>query len=147
MLNPYLAMALAGMVPFAAAYVELFFIMTSLWMDQFYYVFGFTLIVYFILLVTCAEVTVLLCYYQLCGENHRWWWFSFCTAGSTAVYMFVYSAFWFKSLEASKLFITYLLYFGYMFLISYAMFLVTGMVGSMSCLWFTRKIFGSIKVD
>mmetsp|Transcript_18835 Transcript_18835/g.34955 ORF Transcript_18835/g.34955 Transcript_18835/m.34955 type:complete len:678 (-) Transcript_18835:827-2860(-) len=147
MLNPYLAMALAGMVPFAAAYVELFFIMTSLWMDQFYYVFGFTLIVYLILLITCAEVTVLLCYYQLCGENHRWWWFSFFTAGSTAFYMFVYSAFWFKSLEASKMMITYMLYFGYMFLISYAMFLVTGMVGAMSCLWFTRKIFGSIKVD
>jgi len=147
LLNPYLATALAGMVPFAAAYVELFFIMTSLWMDQFYYVFGFTLVVYLILLVTCAEVTVLLCYYQLCGENHRWWWFSFFTSGSTAFYVLVYSAFWFKSLEASKLFITYLLYFGYMFLISCAIFLVTGMAGSMSCLWFTRKIFGSIKVD
>eukprot|EP00568_Trieres_chinensis_P000935 CAMPEP_0183306248 /NCGR_PEP_ID=MMETSP0160_2-20130417/10731_1 /TAXON_ID=2839 ORGANISM="Odontella Sinensis, Strain Grunow 1884" /NCGR_SAMPLE_ID=MMETSP0160_2 /ASSEMBLY_ACC=CAM_ASM_000250 /LENGTH=655 /DNA_ID=CAMNT_0025469589 /DNA_START=77 /DNA_END=2044 /DNA_ORIENTATION=+ len=146
-MNPYVGMALAGMVPFAAAYVELFFIMTSLWMDQFYYVFGFTLIVYLILLVTCAEVTVLLCYYQLCSENHRWWWFSFFTAGSTAFYMFVYSAFWFKSLEASKLFITYLLYFGYMFLISYATFLVTGTVGAGCCLWFTRKIFGSIKVD
>jgi len=147
LLNPKIAMACAGMVPFAAAYVELFFIMTSLWMDQYYYVFGFTLIVYIILLVTCAEVAILLCYYQLCAENHRWWWYSFCCSGSTAIYLFAYSCVWFKQLEASKMLITYMLYFGYMFLIAGAVFLVTGMVGSMSCFWFIRKIFATIKVD
>merc|ERR1712137_677771 len=104
-------MVLTGIIPFAAAYVELFFIMTSLWMDQYYYVFGFTLIVYIILIVTCAEVTVLLVYYQLCAENHRWWWFAFFAPGSTALYTFIYSMFWFKSLEASKMLMTYLLYF------------------------------------
>jgi transmembrane 9 superfamily member 2/4 len=147
LLNPYVGMALTGIIPFAAAYVELFFIMTSLWMDRFYYVFGFTLIVYLILIVTCAEVTVLLVYYQLCAENHRWWWFSFFCSGSTAFYTFAYSIFWFHTLEPSRMLLTYLLYFGYMFLISFAMFLVFGMVGSMSCLWFTRRIFGTVKVD
>lgn len=147
LLNPKIAMACAGMVPFAAAYVELFFIMTSLWMDQYYYVFGFTLIVYLILLITCAEVSILLCYYQLCAENHRWWWYSFCCSGSTAIYLFAYSCVWFKQLEASKMLITYMLYFGYMFLISGAVFLVTGMVGAMCCFWFIRKIFSTIKVD
>ena len=43
LLNPMIGMTLTGIVPFAAAYVEFFFIMTSLWMDQFYYGFGFTL--------------------------------------------------------------------------------------------------------
>mmetsp|Transcript_38807 Transcript_38807/g.47282 ORF Transcript_38807/g.47282 Transcript_38807/m.47282 type:complete len:654 (-) Transcript_38807:200-2161(-) len=147
LLHPKLGMAAAGMVPFAAAYVELFFIMTSLWMDQYYYVFGFTLIVYMILLVTCAEITILLVYYQLCAENHRWWWFSFFCSGSTAFYLFLYSCFWFQQLEASKMIITYLLYFGYMFYISFAMFLITGTVGAMSAFWFVRMIFGSIKVD
>jgi len=147
LLNPKVGMAAAGMVPFAAAYVELFFIMTSLWMDQYYYVFGFTFIVYIILLVTCAEITILLVYYQLCAENHRWWWFSFISAGSTAVYLFLYSALWFQQLEASKLLITYLLYFGYMFYISFALFLITGTVGALSALWFVRMMYGSIKVD
>merc|ERR1711862_455141 len=135
LLNPKIAMACAGMVPFAAAYVELFFIMTSLWMDQYYYVFGFTLIVYLILLITCAEVSILLCYYQLCAENHRWWWFSFCCSGSIALHLFVYSIFWFKTLEAST-FMTYLLYFGYMGLISILMFLIFGSVGAMTSFWF-----------
>jgi transmembrane 9 superfamily protein 2/4 len=147
LLNPMVGMALTGIIPFAAAYVELFFIMTSLWMDQFYYVFGFTLIVYLILIVTCAEVTVLLVYYQLCAENHRWWWYSFFCSGSTAIYTFVYSIFWFRTLEASRMLMTYMLYFGYMFLICFAMFMVFGMVGAMSSLWFIRRIFGTIKVD
>jgi transmembrane 9 superfamily protein 2/4 len=147
LLDPRVGMAFTGIIPFAAAYVELFFIMTSLWMDQFYYVFGFTLIVYLILIVTCAEVTVLLVYYQLCAENHRWWWYSFFCSGSAAFYTFVYSIFWFRTLEASRMVMTYLLYFGYMFLISFAMLLVFGSVGSMTSLWFIRKIFGTIKVD
>jgi len=146
-MHPLLGIALAGMIPFAAAYVELFFIMTSLWMDQFYYVFGFTLAVYIILLITCAEVTVLLVYYQLCAENHRHWWFSLLASGSAAAYMFAYSCVWFRSLEASRMLITYLLYFGYMFLICTAIGLTTGAVGSLTSLWFVRKIFGTIKVD
>lgn len=146
-LHPLVGIIATGVVPFAAAYVELFFIMTSLWMDQFYYVFGFTLIVYLILLITCAEVTVLLVYYQLCAENHRWWWYSFLTSGSTAMYTFVYSFFWFRTLEASKMLMTYMLYFGYMFLFSFSMWLVTGTVGALVSLWFVRKIFSTIKVD
>jgi transmembrane 9 superfamily member 2/4 len=146
LLDPMVGMVLTGIIPFAAAYVELFFIMTSLWMDQFYYVFGFTLIVYLILIITCAEATVLLVYYQLCAENHRWWWFSFFSSGSTAFYTFIYSIFWFRTLHASRL-MTYLLYFGYMFLISFSMLLVFGTVGALTSLWFVRKIFSTVKVD
>jgi transmembrane 9 superfamily protein 2/4 len=147
LLDPRVGMVFTGIIPFAAAYVELFFIMTSLWMDQFYYVFGFTLIVYLILIVTCAEVTVLLVYYQLCAENHRWWWYSFLCSGSVALYTLVYSIFWFKALEPSRMIMTYLLYFGYMFLLSFSMLLVFGTVGSLTSLWFVRKIFATIKVD
>lgn len=145
--SPLFPMIFAGAIPFAAAYVELFFMMTSLWMDQFYYMFGFTLIVFLILLITCSEITILLCYYQLCAENHRWWWFSFITAGSVGFYLFGYSIVWYHQLEPSKLFVTHLLYFGYMLLISVGTFLITGSTGLLSCLWFTRKIFSTIKVD
>ena len=147
LLNPMVGMTLTGIIPFAAAYVELFFIMTSLWMDQFYYVFGFTLIVYLILIITCAEVTVLSVYYQLCAENHRWWWYAFFCSGSTSLYMMGYSIIWFRTLEASKMLMTYLLYFGYMSLLSFSMLLVFGSVGALTSLAFIYKIFSTIKVD
>ena len=33
-----------------------------------YYVFGFLFMVFSILCLTCAEVTILLCYFHLCAE-------------------------------------------------------------------------------
>jgi len=147
LLNPKLMMCLTGLLPFAGAYVEIFFMMTSLWMDQYFYIFGFTFVVYLIVLVTCAEITVLLCYYQLCAENHRWWWFSFLSSGSLAFYVFAFACFWFRQLESSSVFLTYMLYFGYMFLISLGIFLVTGMVGSTACFFVIRYMFSTIKVD
>jgi transmembrane 9 superfamily protein 2/4 len=147
LMDPRVAMCMAGVVPFGAAYVELFFIMTSLWMDQYYYVFGFTLVVYMIILITSAEVTTLIIYYQLVGENHRWWWSALLTSGSVSLYIFGYSVIWFHTLDPSKLLFTYILYFGYMFLFCFTVFIVTGSVGALTALWFVRKMFSSIKVD
>ena len=139
-------LAIGGILPFGACFVELYFILASVWMDQYYYVFGFLLLVYFMLVVTCAEITVLFCYFQLCGENYHWWWRSFCTAGSTALYVFFYSFVYFKQLEANS-FTTYVLYFGYMGLVCFGLFLMTGFIGVSSSLWFNKTIYSSIKID
>ena len=32
-----------GILPFGAVFIELFFILTSIWLQQFYYIFGFSL--------------------------------------------------------------------------------------------------------
>jgi len=137
---------LGGILPFGACFVELFFILSSMWMDQYYYVFGFTLLVFAILLVTCAEITVVLVYFQLCAEDYHWWWRSFLCAGSISVYVFLYSTLYFSKLEAN-LAVTYVIYFGYMFLLSAALFLLCGSVGYGSAFWFIKQIYGSIKVD
>lgn len=135
-----------GILPFGACFVELYFILASVWMDQYYYVFAFLLLVFAILIITAAEITVLFNYFQLCGENYHWWWRSFTTAGSTGIYVFMYSFMYFKQLEANS-FATYVLYFGYMGLASLALFLMTGFVGVMTCLYFNKTIFSSIKID
>ncbi len=58
-------------------------------MDQYYYVFGFLLLVFVILAVTCAEITIVLCYFQLCAEDYHWWWRSFMTSGTYATHTLV----------------------------------------------------------
>lgn len=135
-----------GILPFGACFVELYFILSSVWTSQYYYVFGFLFLVAGILVVTCAEITVLFVYFQLCGENYHWWWRAFTTGGSTAIYVFLYSFVYFKQLHAST-FATYVLYFGYMGLASLALFLTTGCIGVYCALWFNKTIFGSIKID
>lgn len=145
-MGSFFTAAIGGVMPFGACFLELFFIMSSLWMDQYYYVFGFLFLTFAILLLTCAEITVLFNYFQICGEDYRWWWRSFTTGGATALYVFGYSFHYFKQLETNSP-ATYALYFGYMALISFGLYLITGTVGFLSSLWFNQKIFGSIKID
>jgi hypothetical protein len=53
-----------------------------------------------------------MCYFQLCGEDYHWWWRSFFTAGSSALYLFIYAAYYFVTqLEITKL-VSTVLYFG-----------------------------------
>lgn len=146
-MKPVFSILVGGILPFGAVFIELFFILTSIWLNQFYYIFGFLFIVFIILLVTCAEITIVLCYFQLCSEDYHWWWRSYLTAGSSALYLFLYSVFYFfTKLEITK-FVSGILYFGYMTIISYAFFVLTGTIGFYACFWFVRKIYSSVKID
>jgi len=135
-----------GIMPFGSCFLELYFIMSSVWMHQYYYVFGVLFVVFLVLLLTVAEITTLYNYFLLCGEDYQWWWRSFTTGGSVAFYVFGYSVFYFKQLEANT-FASYVLYFGYMALASLIIFLMTGSVGLYSSLYFNKLIFASIKID
>mmetsp|Transcript_6439 Transcript_6439/g.10203 ORF Transcript_6439/g.10203 Transcript_6439/m.10203 type:complete len:636 (+) Transcript_6439:71-1978(+) len=145
--KPAVSIALGGILPFGAVCIELFFIMSALWLHQIYYVFGFLMAVLLILALTCAEIAVVLCYAQLCAEDYRWWWRCFCASGSCAAYLLLYGVWYFATqLDVDSAAGT-LVYFGYMALIAAAFFLMTGTVGHYGALWFLRKIYASIKVD
>ncbi|MBA0723039.1 hypothetical protein Golax_003657 [Gossypium laxum] len=146
-MNPIFSILIGGILPFGAVFIELFFILTSIWLNQFYYMFGFLFLVFIILLITCAEITIVLCYFQLCSEDYKWWWRSYLTSGSSALYLFLYAAFYFfTKLEITKL-VSGLLYFGYMLIASYAFFVLTGTIGFYACFCFTRLIYSSLKID
>lgn len=146
-MNPAFSILIGGILPFGAVFIELFFILTSIWLQQFYYIFGFLFIVFIILIITCAEITIVLCYFQLCSEDYLWWWRSYLTSGSSALYLFLYAAFYFfTKLEITKP-VSGVLYFGYMLIASYAFFALTGTIGFYACFWFTRLIYSSVKID
>jgi len=138
---------LGGVLPFGAIFIELYFIMNSFWFSRIYYVFGFLFLVFVILVITCAEVTILMCYFHLCSEDYRWWWRSFLTAGCSALYVFLYSLlYYFTRLEIDNT-ISVLLYFGWSLVACVVFFILTGTVGFLSGLWFTRRIYSAIKID
>jgi len=146
-MNPVFSILTGGVLPFGAVFIELFFILTSIWLHQFYYIFGFLFIVFIILIVTCAEITIVICYFQLCSEDYLWWWRSYLTSGSSALYLFLYAAFYFfMKLDITKP-VSGVLYFGYMLIASYAFFVLTGTIGFYACFWFTRLIYSSVKID
>lgn len=64
---------MGGILPYGAVFIEMFFILQSLWMGNYYYVFGFLLLVFIILMVTCADIAMVFCYFQLCAEDYKWY--------------------------------------------------------------------------
>ncbi|XP_024361684.1 transmembrane 9 superfamily member 7 [Physcomitrium patens] len=144
---PIFSILIGGILPFGAVFIELFFILTSIWLNQFYYIFGFLFIVFLILIVTCAEITIVLCYFQLCSEDYHWWWRAYLTSGSSAIYLFLYATFYFfTKLDITKA-VSGALYFGYMVIIAYSFFVLTGTMGFYACYWFVRMIYASVKID
>ena len=144
-LHPIPAIMVGGILPFGAVFIELFFIMSSIWLAQVYFFFGFLYLVLFILSLTCAEISIVMCYFQLCSEDYNWWWRSFLTSGSSAIYLFLYSIVYFATkLEITQP-ISIILYFGYMAAASWGFFLLTGSIGFVSCLVFVQRIYGAIK--
>jgi len=140
-------MLVGGILPFGAVFIELFFIMSSVWLQRFYYVFGFLAIVVLILLITCSEISIVLCYFQLCNEDYNWWWRSFLNSGAAGGYLLGYSFVYFFTQLDMVGFVPCLLYFGYMLIAAVIFVLMTGTVGFMAAWWFVWKIFAAVKVD
>ncbi|XP_014204071.1 transmembrane 9 superfamily member 4 [Copidosoma floridanum] len=146
-MNPILSIFMAGILPFGAVFIELFFILTALWENQFYYVFGFLFLVFCILVISCSQISIVMVYFQLCGEDYRWWWRSFIVSGGSAVYVLAYSIFYFMTkLEITELVPT-LMYFGYTTLMVLTFWLLTGTIGFFAAYSFIRKIYASVKID
>ncbi|KAG9328100.1 hypothetical protein JZ751_016557, partial [Albula glossodonta] len=66
--KPIPGIVMGGILPFGCIFIQLFFILNSIWSHQMYYMFGFLFLVFIILLITCSEATILLCYFHLCAE-------------------------------------------------------------------------------
>ncbi|MFS7996788.1 putative nonaspanin (TM9SF) [Helianthus anomalus] len=138
----------AGTLPFGTLFIELFFIMSSLWLGRVYYVFGFLFVVVILLVMVCAEVSLVVTYMHLCVEDWRWWWKSFFASGSVALYIFLYSinylVFDLKSLSGP---VSSMLYLGYSLFMVIAVMLATGAVGFLTSLFFVHRLFSSVKID
>ncbi|KAI8007756.1 Transmembrane 9 superfamily member 12 [Camellia lanceoleosa] len=138
----------AGTLPFGTLFIELLFILTSIWLGRFYYVFGFLLLVFFLLVIVCAEVSVVLTYMHLCVEDWQWWWKAFYASGSVALYVFLYSinylVFDLKSLSGP---VSAILYIGYSLIMAIAVMMCTGTIGFLTSFYFVHCLFSSVKID
>lgn len=145
--QPLPGIIMGGVLPFGCIFIQLFFILNSIWSSQMYYMFGFLFLVFIILVITCSETTILLCYFHLCAEDYHWWWRSFLTSGFTAFYLFVYCIHYFVTKLNIEDAASTFLYFGYTLIMVFLFFLLTGTIGFFACFWFVRKIYSVVKVD
>lgn len=133
----------AGIIPFGMVGIELRLILKSIMESEMYHMFAFLLAVSILLVVTCAEVSVVLCYMRLANEDWAWWWPSFWASGSSGLYVFLFSIYMLStssSISAGHT-VSNLLFIAYSGLFATAFSLLTGSIGCLSSLAFVRRIF------
>eukprot|EP01028_Stygiella_incarcerata_P004183 TRINITY_DN1888_c0_g1_i1.p1 TRINITY_DN1888_c0_g1~~TRINITY_DN1888_c0_g1_i1.p1 ORF type:complete len:645 (-),score=130.72 TRINITY_DN1888_c0_g1_i1:1528-3462(-) len=146
-LRSYASIPLSGLFPFSVFAIEMMFIMTSMWQEKIYHMFGILFIVFLILIIACIEIDIVMVYFTLCGEEYHWQWRSFLAPAMSSVYMFLFSvAYFYTRLQIVK-FVSIVLYFGYMIMMCSFFFFLTGAVGHIASLVFVRKIYSVLKSD
>lgn len=146
-MKPSSIVLLGGVLPFGSIFIEMYFIFTSFWAYKVYYVYGFTLLVLLILLIVTVCVAIVCTYFLLNSEDYRWRWTSFATAGSTALYTYCYSIYYFMfKTKMYGLFQT-VFYFSYMALFALTLGLMCGAIGYCGTSLFVHKIYTIVKID
>lgn len=136
-----------GLVPFAASYIELSYIFSSMWQGSMYYMFGFLLAVYVLMLVLVAQMSVFSTYYQLNLLDYHWWWRSFWVSSSYGVWLMAYCVYYYYFASMVMGFLGTVLYYGYMTMVSVSLSVLFGSVGLLASFLFVRIIYSSLKVD
>mmetsp|Transcript_27283 Transcript_27283/g.56526 ORF Transcript_27283/g.56526 Transcript_27283/m.56526 type:complete len:695 (-) Transcript_27283:340-2424(-) len=137
----------AGLLSFGSIFIELYYILTSLWNYKFYHVYGFLLGVYAILILVVCMTTIIVVYFCLNSENYLWQWTAFYSGASTALYVFLYSIYYFVFKTSMSGLVQTSFYFGYMLLISMGLGTLCGTLGHWAGSNFVRTIFQNVKVD
>lgn len=125
-LKPIPSMLIVGLLPFGAIFVELYFIMSSIWFSRIYYMFGFLFLCYGLMIVVCAAATILMTYFLLCAENYNWQWRSFLAAGMSGGYIFLNCLLYLLTKVKLEGLAGTVLYVGYSALISFLFFILAG---------------------
>ncbi|KAJ0489040.1 putative nonaspanin (TM9SF) [Helianthus annuus] len=76
---------MAGFLPFSAIYIELYYIFASVWGHRIYTIYDILFLVFIILLIVTAFITMALTYFQLAAEDHKWWCSGWCGGGTVGV--------------------------------------------------------------
>ena len=125
-LKPLPSCLIVGLLPFGAIFVELYFIMSSIWFSRIYYMFGFLFLCYGLMIIVCAAVTILMTYFLLCAENYNWQWRSFFAAGTSGAYIFLNCLLYLITKVKLGGLAGTVLYIGYSALISLLFFILAG---------------------
>eukprot|EP00250_Pteridium_aquilinum_P031290 c4336_g1_i1 orf=498-2270(-) len=146
-LTPSIISLMGGLLPFGSIFIEMYFVFTSFWNYKVYYVYGFMLLVFVILIIVTICVTIVGTYFLLNAENYHWQWTSFFSAASTAAYVYLYSIYYYYMKTKMSGFFQMSFYFGYTLMFCLGLGILCGAVGYLGSSMFVRRIYRNIKCD
>ncbi|XP_014519708.1 transmembrane 9 superfamily member 5 [Vigna radiata var. radiata] len=141
--TPFL-MFIGGLVPFSAIVLQLHQVYASMWGYKIYTLPSILFVTFIPVIVIIALVSIGLTYIQLSVEDHEWWWRSVLCGGSTAIFMFGYSIYFYVRSNMSG-FLQLSFFVGYNACLCYAFFLIFGAISFRVSFLFVRFIYHNVK--
>eukprot|EP00662_Eupelagonemidae_sp_cell21_P026216 gene26216-5974_t len=107
--------------------------------------FGFLALCFVTVVIATCEVTVVLVYFLLVFEDHRWWWRSVIIPGGMGMHFFLYSIYYFQTQLKIQTGIATFIYFLFGAAVSVTLCIAVGTIGWVSAWFFIRSIYSNIK--
>ena len=135
---------ITGFLGFLTIFIELNYVMASLWKHQIYFVATFLWISFYLFIIVMAEITILIVFWNLKCGDYNWWWKSFIIGASPVIYFIAYSIYYFFYLNITRL-SAMVVYFGMMGLISAMCMFICGSTSVLITFKFLDNIYSRIK--
>lgn len=148
--SPIFYSIIAGILPFSTVFMELVYILHAIRGSNVYYIYSALVAVFSLLIITCAEMSIVSTYITLSAEDWASHWHtSFWGGASGGAYVFLYCLYFaFTQQTTSRIPVVGLLVFmSWSLVLSGAFSLMCGAVGFLSSFVFTRKIYDLVHID
>uniref|UniRef100_A0A1D1Z4I1 Transmembrane 9 superfamily member n=1 Tax=Anthurium amnicola TaxID=1678845 RepID=A0A1D1Z4I1_9ARAE len=126
-----------GTLPFSTILVEFFYVLHSIRFGMSYDTYRFLVVALILLVIVCAEVSVIVTCKSLQRDDWHWWWKAFLAPGSSGLYMFLYLIMKLQRLSSGA---SVLIYIGYSVIAASATALFTGAIGVLVALFFIHCV-------
>ena len=88
-----------GFPSFFSIFVEIFYIMDSLFKQNIYSLNKYLLYSLIVLIITSSEISILFTYFNLCKGDYRWWWKSLLVGASPGLYLIIFSIIYISKMD------------------------------------------------
>ena len=135
-----------GFISFGTFFIELNYVMGALWKHQIYFLAAFLWISFFLFIIICGEISIIVVFWNLCYGDYNWWWKSFLIGASPVIYFIIFSIYYFFNLQIRRL-SAMVVYFGIMGLISAMSLFICGSISVLITFVFIKFIYSKIKIN
>ena len=137
---------ITGFFGFSTIFIELNYVMASLWQHEIYFLATFLWISFFLFIIVVGEMSILFIYLNLCSGDYNWCWNSFFMGSSPVLYLIIYSIYYSFYLNITRL-SAMVVYYGIMGLICAMLLFICGTISVFFNFIFLKLIYSKIKID
>ena len=137
---------ITGFIAFGTIFIELNYVMGSLWKHQIYFLATFLWISLILFVFICGEISIIVIFWNFYYGDYNWWWKSFIIGSSPVIYFVLFSIYYFINLHLRGI-SAIVVYFGIMGLISTMSLFICGGTSVLITFIFVKFIYSKIKID